>query len=67
MHRVSVDIRVPQRVQRIALCAEVREASDFFRSGSVGFSATRDSGRLVGLELRADRWVVEPPEVDAVS
>ncbi len=65
--RVSVDIRVAQRLQRSALFADVREASDFFRSGSVGFSATRDSGRLDGLELRADRWVVEPTEVDAAS
>jgi hypothetical protein len=65
--RVSVDIRVAQRLRRSALFADLREASDFFRGGSAGFSATRDSGRLDGLELRADRWLVEPTEVDAVS
>ncbi|HEV2374776.1 MAG TPA: DUF2071 domain-containing protein [Streptosporangiaceae bacterium] len=62
---VSVDIGVAQRLQGSALFADLREASDFFRRSSTGFSATRDSGRLDGLELRADRWVVEPTEVHA--
>jgi hypothetical protein len=64
---VSIDVRVAQRLQGSALFADLREASDFFRCGSAGFSATRDIGRLDGLELRADRWVVEPTEVHAVS
>jgi len=64
--QVSVDVRVADRLQGSALFADLREASDFFRCGSAGFSATRDSGRLDGLELRADRWVVEPAEVRAV-
>jgi hypothetical protein len=63
---VSVEIRVAQQLQGSALFADLREASDFFRAGSAGFSATRDSGRLDGLELRADRWVVEPAEVISV-
>jgi hypothetical protein len=63
---VSTDIRVAQRLPGSAMFASLREASDFFRQGSVGFSATRDSGRLDGLELRADRWVVEPTEAHAV-
>ncbi len=64
---VSVDIQVAQRLQGSALFADLREASDFFRGGSAGFSATRGSGRLDGLEMRADRWVVEPTEVGGVS
>lgn len=64
---VSIDIRVAERLQGSALFGDLTEASDFFRRGSAGFSATRDSGRLDGLELRAERWVVEPTEVDAVS
>jgi Uncharacterized conserved protein (COG2071) len=63
---VSVDIRVAQRLPGSALFADLREASDFFRGGSAGFSATRDSGRLDGLEMRADRWVVEPTELGGV-
>lgn len=62
---VSIDIRVAQRLQGSALFAGLGEASDFFRHGSAGFSATRDNGRLDGLELRAGRWVVEPAEVHA--
>jgi hypothetical protein len=63
---VSVDIRVAQQLQGSALFADLREASDFFRGGAAGFSATRDGGRLDGLELKADRWVVEPAEVISV-
>jgi hypothetical protein len=63
---VSVDIRVAQQLRGSALFADLREASDFFRGGSAGFSATRDGGRLDGLELRADRWVVEAAEVISV-
>jgi hypothetical protein len=64
--RVSVDIRVAKRLQGSALFADVSAASDFFRSGSVGFSPSRDSGLLQGVELLARRWVVEPAEVRAV-
>jgi hypothetical protein len=64
--RVSVDIGVAQRLQGSALFADLREASDFFRGGSTGFSATRGSRRLDGLEMRAARWVVEPAEVRVV-
>ncbi len=64
---VSVDVGVAQRLPGSALFAGLREASDFFRGGSAGYSASRDVGRLDGLELRADRWVVEPTEVHAVS
>ena len=64
---VSIDIRVAQRLRGSALFADVREASDFFRCGSAGFSPSRDSGMLDGVEMRARRWVVEPAEVHRVS
>jgi hypothetical protein len=63
---VSADVRVTQQLRGSVLFADLRDASDFFRAGSAGLSATRDSGRLDGLELRADRWVVEPAEVSSV-
>jgi len=63
---VSIDIRVAQRLRGSALFADLREASDFFRCGSTGFSPAGDSGMLEGVELRAGRWVVEPTEVHAV-
>jgi hypothetical protein len=65
--RVSIDVRVARRLQGSALFAGLQDASEFFRHGSAGFSATRDGDRLDGLELRTGRWVVEPAEVLAVS
>jgi hypothetical protein len=64
--RVSVDVRTAQRFQGSGLFADLQEASDFFRRGSAGFSVTRNSQRLDGVELRTDRWRVEPVEVRAV-
>jgi hypothetical protein len=52
--RVSVDVRTAQRFLGSRLFTDLREASDFFRRGSVGFSVTRDGQRLDGLELRTD-------------
>ena len=66
MTRVSVDVRVAQRLQGSALFAGVQEASDFFRHGSAGFSAARDTRMLDGVELHAGHWVAEPVEVHAV-
>jgi hypothetical protein len=69
---VSMDIRVAQRLEGSELFAGLQEASDFFRRGAAGLSATRDStrrgaGGYDGLDLRADRWAVEPAEVRAAS
>jgi hypothetical protein len=38
-------------------------ASEFFRRGSAGYSATHDPSRLDGIELCTDQWRVEPTEV----
>jgi len=43
------------------------DASGFFEPGSVGFSATRDPGRLDGIRLVTRRWSVRPLEVDHVA
>jgi|HubBroStandDraft_6_1064221.scaffolds.fasta_scaffold45118_2 hypothetical protein len=63
---VSVDVRVVRRLQGSALFSDMREASDFFRQGSAGFSAAGDRHRLDGMQLRTDRWRVEPVEAYAV-
>lgn len=46
--------------------ASLKEASDFFEPGSLGYSATGDSTRLDGLVLKTKKWHVEPLEVDQV-
>ena len=63
---VSVDVRTAERFQGSELFADLAQASDFFRRGSAGFSATRGGQCLDGLELRTDSWHVEPVEVRSV-
>jgi hypothetical protein len=63
---VSVDVRAAERFQGSELFADLAQASDFFRRGSAGFSATRGGRRLDGLELRTDSWHVEPVDVRSV-
>jgi hypothetical protein len=45
------------------LFANLDAASDFFRHGAAGYSATRDGHCLDGLELRTSAWQVEPVEI----
>jgi len=44
----------------------LEEASTFFQTGSLGYSATPDPSRFQGLELRCLNWRVEPLEVEKV-
>jgi uncharacterized protein YqjF (DUF2071 family) len=46
-----------------ALFATLDEASDFFRQGATGYSATRDGRCLDGLELQTSQWQIEPVEI----
>lgn len=46
--------------------SSLAEASAFFEPGSVGYSVTRDAGRLDGIELRTQGWSVEPLQVEDV-
>jgi hypothetical protein len=42
----------------------IDEASRFFESGSLGYSATSQADRLDGIELRTQEWKVEPLQVE---
>src|SRR5262245_19118452 len=44
----------------------IDEASSFFESGSLGYSATSKGSRLDGIELRTEHWNVEPLQVEQV-
>ncbi len=46
------------------LFSGAEEASAFFQAGSVGFSPQREGCGLEGVELRTDRWAIEPVRVD---
>jgi uncharacterized protein YqjF (DUF2071 family) len=63
---LSVTGDVTDRLPAGSVFGSVAEASAFFRAGSLGYSATPDEGRFQGLELRCDRWQVEPLAVSAV-
>jgi hypothetical protein len=60
---VDVHVRATGRWTGSELFAGIGEASEFFRRGADGYSATADEHGLDGLRLRTDRWSVEPVEV----
>ncbi|HZV33702.1 MAG TPA: DUF2071 domain-containing protein, partial [Verrucomicrobiae bacterium] len=45
---------------------DTAEASAFFESGSLGYSATRKGNRLEGLRLRTVQWKIAPLQVEHV-
>ena len=46
--------------------ASLSDASRFFEAGSLGYSVTREPGRLDGLRLETHGWRMEPLNVDDV-
>ena len=42
------------------------EASNFFETGSLGYSATSQPGKYEGMELRSFNWKVEPLAIEEV-
>lgn len=78
--RFEVALRSDDGVTELSVVGDVRgelpagsvfpsqeEASAFFAAGSLGYSATPDARRFQGLELRCERWQVEPLAVSAVQ
>jgi hypothetical protein len=65
--RVSVHAGVAEQLAGSALFADLGAASEFFRQGSVAFSASRNGGRLDGVELATRSWRVEALEVHDVT
>ncbi len=65
---VSVRVRgsVGGLLPRSSCFASLPEASSFFEPGSLGYSVTREVGRLDGVELRTHGWSVEPLQVEEV-
>lgn len=64
--RVSVDVRTVDEFGGSMLFPDLTAASDFFREGRIGYSASRDGSRLDGLELSTDAWQVHPAHTHAV-
>jgi hypothetical protein len=65
--QVAVCGSVTSSLPSASVFANLAEASEFFRGGSVGYSATARPGLYDGLELRVAEWRVEPLSVEHVS
>ena len=61
--RVAVEARVTSQLPEHSIFASLEEASAFFEQGSLGYSVTKEVGRLDSLELRCLNWKVEPLQV----
>lgn len=64
---VAVSGRRAAELPGSSIFASLDEASRFFEAGSLGYSATPDTTRFQGLELRCRNWTVTPLEVDRVK
>jgi len=63
---VEVDVvaRADAQLPSTSHFATVGEASAFFESGGIGYSATKAGNRLDGVVLKTDSWQVEPLAVE---
>ena len=64
---VCVRARPTRTLPPTSVFRSIDEASEFFRPGSLGYSANRDGASLDGLLLTTARWAVEPLEVEQVA
>jgi hypothetical protein len=64
----NVEVRVSGQVTATlppgSVFRTVKEASDFFEPGAVGYSTTARGDRLDGIMLKTHAWSVEPLTVD---
>jgi hypothetical protein len=56
--------RLADRLPASSSFSSLDQASAFFEPGSLGYSVTRDPGRLDGVSLKTKTWKVQPLEVD---
>jgi hypothetical protein len=64
---ISVHVRRTEHFADDSVFRSLQEASAFYESGSCGYSPGRVEGRMEGLELRTERWQVEPLEIQSVK
>lgn len=61
---VRVKARAAKALPPVSCFRSLEQASGFFQGGALGYSVTGEPGRLDGIELRTDRWNIEPLEVE---
>jgi hypothetical protein len=62
-----VEGRVAPELPPTSTFGSLREASDFFEWGSLGYSVTGKPGQFDGLELRSFGWRVQPLAIETVE
>lgn len=65
--RVGVEARETSRWPKESIFSTLGAASSFFEGGSVGYSPGAARSTFDGLELKTNRWAVEPLEVTTVE
>jgi hypothetical protein len=64
---LMVEGQVANELPPTSIFESLKEASDFFERGSLGYSGTAKPGQFDGLELRSFNWQVQPLAVDKVE
>ena len=64
--KVEVAASLSAELPNDSCFSSIDAASKFFEAGSLGYSATKERDRLDGIELRTQRWKVEPLLVEKV-
>src|SRR5262249_39001586 len=62
-----VESHLVQQLPSTSIFGSLKEASDFFVRGSLGYSVTAKPDQFDGLELRSFNWQVRPLAVDKVE
>jgi hypothetical protein len=62
-----VEGRVAEGLPPTSVFRSLKEASNFFERGSLGYSVSAEPGPFDGLELRSFNWQVQPLAVDKVE
>jgi uncharacterized protein YqjF (DUF2071 family) len=65
---VAVDVEgvIAESMPSASIFTSLAETSKFFEGGSLGYSVTKDPGRLDGLKLETKDWRVEPLHIGKV-
>jgi Uncharacterized conserved protein (COG2071) len=64
--KVNLSAGVSAQMPQDSCFRSLEQASKFFEGGSLGYSATSDKERLDGIELRTQKWLVTPLDVERV-
>ena len=64
---VLVEGELSESLPADSIFSSIRDVSDFFEQGSLGYSPASMAGKYDGLELRAENWKVQPLSVSRVE